>query len=252
MDIITTISMTISQRNKKMVDFHSHFLPNVDDGADSLECSLEILECLNKQGVDNVVATPHFYADRESIREFLSRRQFSHELLRKELETKGQVAPKILLGAEVALNPETPKDKDLERLCIENTNVILVELPYGNYQEWMTYAIYEIISRKKLHPVIAHFERFCTDKKMLKIYETLLSLEISVQINADSFLDKHNFKTIKHFVKKGIIDVIGSDVHNNIGRKSNLDKAKQVIERKFGKEYFAKLNENALKLLNLM
>jgi len=57
-----------------MIDFHSHILPKLDDGSSSSDESCKLLRCLATQGVESVVATPHFYADNESVERFLARR----------------------------------------------------------------------------------------------------------------------------------------------------------------------------------
>ena len=54
-----------------MVDFHSHILPEMDDGADSVDTSLAMLRESFRQGVDLICATPHFYADEEDPKSFL-------------------------------------------------------------------------------------------------------------------------------------------------------------------------------------
>ena len=54
-----------------MIDWHSHVLPALDDGSRSVDESLALLRMLSEQGVDTVIATPHFYADRESLSSFL-------------------------------------------------------------------------------------------------------------------------------------------------------------------------------------
>ena len=53
-----------------MIDFHSHILPGMDDGSQTVEESLTLLEMLRAQGVDTVAATPHFYARENSRRCF--------------------------------------------------------------------------------------------------------------------------------------------------------------------------------------
>lgn len=48
----------------RMIDFHSHVLPGIDDGSDCVEESLEMLHTAKNQGVSTMLATPHFYASR--------------------------------------------------------------------------------------------------------------------------------------------------------------------------------------------
>ena len=62
-----------------MTDLHTHILPGMDDGAVSVETSLEMLRMERDQGVDAVVLTPHFYRDRERPEQFLARRRASAE-----------------------------------------------------------------------------------------------------------------------------------------------------------------------------
>ncbi|MBR6529107.1 MAG: capsular polysaccharide biosynthesis protein, partial [Firmicutes bacterium] len=86
-----------------IIDFHSHLLPCVDHGSQSIEESIEMLRIMKSQGIDAVVATPHFYADEEFPEEFLKRRKVGAENLMKAIEgLAGEDFPHIYLGAEVA------------------------------------------------------------------------------------------------------------------------------------------------------
>ena len=57
-----------------MIDFHSHILPKVDHGSNSLETSIKQLELAKKYGVTDVVATSHFYPQSNCDSAFLDRR----------------------------------------------------------------------------------------------------------------------------------------------------------------------------------
>ena len=50
-----------------MLDIHTHILPGIDDGSQSIEESIAMLGKLAEQGVDTVIATPHFYIDRMNM-----------------------------------------------------------------------------------------------------------------------------------------------------------------------------------------
>ena len=58
-----------------IIDFHSHILPGIDDGARNLNSSMSMLEQVREQKVDYMVATPHFYASQDRIETFLQRRR---------------------------------------------------------------------------------------------------------------------------------------------------------------------------------
>ncbi|MBQ2897844.1 MAG: hypothetical protein IJE46_05950 [Clostridia bacterium] len=215
-----------------------------------MDCSLEMLDLYVKQGVDALVATPHYYDTDETVNRFLSRRDKAYDKLMFELAKNGKEYPQIVLGAEVALSTDIAKNIDLEKLCIGQSNAILIELPYTGYFEWMTYEIYDIISKRKLHPVLAHFERFCNKKNISK-FENLLSLDVSVQINADSFLDGRAYKTVKHLVKNNNFDVLGSDAHNITDRRSNFPGAVKKIQKKYGEEFLSQIDNKARKIIGV-
>ena len=71
-----------------MIDFHSHFLPGMDDGSRSVSESINMLKALEKQNIDIVVATPHFYLDMNSVSSFLKRREEFHEKLSRVIKTE--------------------------------------------------------------------------------------------------------------------------------------------------------------------
>ena len=83
-----------------VVDFHSHILPDMDDGSDSLETSLAMLRASRAAGVDLMVATSHYYRRKESIGEFLERREDRLSGLLPHLD---RTCCGVIPGAEVAL-----------------------------------------------------------------------------------------------------------------------------------------------------
>ena len=83
-----------------MTDCHSHILPEMDDGSDSIEMSCSMLEQLRQQGVERSIATPHFYRRREkSVAAYLEKRQRQFA----KLKAANPAVQNIFLGAEVAI-----------------------------------------------------------------------------------------------------------------------------------------------------
>ena len=62
-----------------VIDFHSHILPGIDDGARNLDVSLAMLEKIREQKIDYMAATPHFYASQDRIEKFLDNRERAWE-----------------------------------------------------------------------------------------------------------------------------------------------------------------------------
>ena len=73
-----------------LTEYHCHILPGIDDGSDSVETSLQMVEMMHAQGVERICATPHFYAHREqSVAGFLKKRQDAYEKI------QGQTLEKV-------------------------------------------------------------------------------------------------------------------------------------------------------------
>ena len=69
-----------------MIDFHSHILPGIDDGAKTVEESISMLKSSYEKGVRITVLTPHFYPKgQESLPPFIQKRQEAYELLKTDI-----------------------------------------------------------------------------------------------------------------------------------------------------------------------
>ncbi len=235
-------------KEQGIVDFHSHILPNVDDGADSLETSLKMLELSRSQGVDIMVSTSHYYNFQETVPSFLKRRDEAVERLCTHIAEHDLDMPEIVTAAEVRLYPEMHMEEQLDPLCIDGTKNILVEMPYGKWSPWMLNEVYALIS-KGYRPIMAHVERYLGVVKEREILDGLLSLDVYVQCNADSFSERKMRNFIKKLVKMNRLTVIGSDFHNLDSRISHFDDAIAYIEKKFGADYLRVLMENAAYLI---
>ena len=145
----------------KLIDIHSHILQNIDDGSESVEMAIELLKESANQNVGTVVLTPHYYpSEKQTVESFLNNRQKALELLKGEMGKQEFDFPHLKLGAEVALTADLSKVQDIEKLAIEGTNYILIEMSYEVWQDWMFENLYFLIAAKNLIPVIAHIERY--------------------------------------------------------------------------------------------
>ena len=230
------------------IDFHSHILPGVDDGADSLETSLNMLALSKKQGVDRIVSTSHYYNFRESVESFVKRRDDAVYNLCRHINEHDMDLPEIITAAEVRLFPGMHTEENLESLCVDGTKNILVEMPYSTWSSWMYNEIYALIS-KGYKPIMAHIERFLGSVKEKDITENILSMDVYVQCNADSLPDRKMKKFIKKLIKANRLTVIGSDCHNMNERISHFDDLCEYISKKFGEDYLNVIMENAAYLL---
>ena len=139
-----------------MIDFHTHILPGIDDGAKTPSVSARMLDKEIEQGVKEVVFTPHYYG-KTSVAEFLSLRSEAYDQLCAQNNTQ----IKFRLGAEVLLTGVN--DPDNELLCnfaIEGTRCVLIELPYAQWSELVLDKINDFIADTGYSIIIAHAERY--------------------------------------------------------------------------------------------
>lgn len=228
-----------------MTDFHTHVLPGIDDGSRDIEMTRSLLIAEKQQGVDRVIATPHFYAHRISIEGFLNRRNHALAEVLRDVEgarlQMGQEQPAseglplIRVGAEVYFFPGMGKAAKLPYLCINGTNVLLVEMPFQQWKEEILADLQDILRRQKLRIVLAHVERYLEFQKDRQVWNQVMALPVTIQLNAGSFLKGWSRRRLCLRMMEDHENVIlGSDCHNLDTRRPNLAAARAVIERKCG------------------
>lgn len=229
-----------------MIDFHTHLLPKMDDGSKSVEESLKMLTELAKQGVNTVAATPHFSANAETVDHFVERRRKSFESLKDSLNNG---MPKILLGAEVKFYQGISRLENLRSLCLEGTNILLLEMPTCKWTEYVIKEVIDISSTMGLYVVLAHVERFIMFQSD-EILERLLSSGIYFQVNAEFFTRRLTRRKAFKMLKNQQIFFLGSDCHNLTDRSPDIGEALALIEKKFGKKYVIRFDEYAENLMS--
>jgi len=218
----------------KLIDFHSHVLPNIDDGANSLEVALDMLKLSKAQGVETVLATPHFLPEKQSVEDFIRRRDEAFHDLQSYSNRMETEIPSIKLGAEVQYSPELFNLSSLNKLCIENTNTLLLELPFTYWNDWLYYSLFELTVKSKVKIVLAHLERYVDNKQSFKKLEPIFDMNVFIQLNCDSILSFQKRSIIDLFFKKYRVDAIGSDMHNLTKRTTHMDQTKKRIIKKYG------------------
>ena len=228
-----------------MIDWHSHVLPALDDGSRSVDESLALLKMLSEQGVDTVIATPHFYADRESLSSFLERREGSYKILRDAL---AEGMPRILLGAEVSYYSGISRLEGLSRLCIEGTDILLLEMPFLKWTESIVREVELMLTSTSYTVVLAHIERYF-DMRNGEAIERLLSRGAVMQSNAGFFCRRGSRRLALKLLRSGTVSLIGSDTHSVEQRPPRIDEACEIIKKKLGNEYIEKINRLGYSLL---
>ena len=229
-----------------IIDMHCHILPGVDDGARDVETSLAMLEASRAQGVQYMVATPHFYATRDRVDTFLDRRREAWETLKSRM---GADYPGIVLGAEVAFFRGISRAERLEALKIEGTDCILLEMPFRPWSEDDVDEVSEILEKHGYTIILAHVERYLAMRGNADYIGNLLELPVLAQINAESLLDWRQRGKLIKMVRNGQVHLLGSDCHGIHHRPPNLGEGREILRKKTGTEYLDRIDWRSEELL---
>lgn len=227
------------------IDYHSHILPRMDDGAEDTAQSLEMIKSLKAQGVDRIISTSHFYAHRESVDNFLSRRERRLE----ELLGANPAITDIIPGAEVAIERDLSEKKELEKLTVGDSGFILLELPYRPYSGWMTEEILEIQFGLGLKPIIAHLNRYISTYSSSQINDILSLSGVLFQFNNEVFHSRRDTAFLLKLIKNDYPVVFGSDTHNMDKRAPNFDIFEKVMKKKLRGDKFDALIKDYCKYM---
>lgn len=226
-----------------VIDLHTHVLPKIDDGSDSVETSAGMLHRMAQHGVDVVCATPHFYRDRTDVETFLSRRDAAWQRLQQ-----AQPLPvPLVLGAEVTYYSGISEEKNLHQLCLEGTNTLLLEMPYS---DWNSFQIDEVMSLAwdcGFDVVLVHPERLTMGANNKRYLHMLYSLPM--QVNAGALRQWRTRRGALEILQNTAKPLLGSDCHNLKSRAPNLWEGRSVVERKLGREFLSDMDQNAQMLL---
>ena len=235
-----------------LTDHHSHIIPGIDDGAKSVEMSMEMIGCLKKQGVQRIVATPHFYAHREDgIPAYLEKRQQAFDRFRPYIPEDVN----IVLGAEVYVTDYLFNNDDLTGITYGNSRYILTEYPYNSqFGEKTMQKFYALIQNHRFIPVIPHVERYRSLTDNPDFIEELKDIGVIIQTNVSNYADKAPFfkkRRLMKLIDAGLIDILGTDAHSFSHNTPELySQAIKNISEKCGKHKLDKMMDAASVIFN--
>ncbi len=215
-----------------MNDMHTHILPAIDDGSKNSKMSVDMIKALAAEGVEKIVLTPHFYPSENSVEQFLKRRAVSLEHLKRAAEGES-LGAEIYIGAEVFYMDSLDKAEGFERLAIDGTSYMLLEMPFDTWSDRTLETVYRIISCG-ITPIIVHFERFIPFQKDMSGFYELRNMGCILQMNAAYFTGFFNRRRAFKFFGEGLCKLIGSDCHNLDSRPPKLKFAYDAIRSRFG------------------
>jgi protein-tyrosine phosphatase len=218
-------------------DLHGHILFGVDDGPESPDDAMTMLQLEYDCGVRTVYLTPHY-----------RRNMFESppELRRKHFERLKQLCAERFPDLELRLGCELYANMDMLQqvgedgcLTMDSTEFVLLEFPMYAEKRYMIERCQSLL-HSGYSPIIAHAERYRAIRRDPGLLQTLADMGVYIQMNAASIIGKEGLLW-KWFCKKamerGLLHFIGSDAHDTDQRRPDLEKCAQYLEKTMGAEY---------------
>jgi len=220
------------------VDFHSHLLPGIDDGCQTIEDSLENIRELQKQGIKKIITTPHIFQELYPNTPEIIRSKLA--IVRKALSDQ-QIEMDIEATAEYYLDEWFCKNfKDIELLTLPG-KYILVETNYMEKPHFMEEILFELqISGYKV--ILAHPERYNYLLGDFRKFNDLFDTGILFQCNLLSFTGYYSPRIKEasmYLLKNKMMHMVGSDIHK-------MKHASTITQFKKSKDYAELMKLNLL------
>ena len=235
-DLSTQIECVIGKL-LPMIDIHSHLLPAVDDGARGIQESLALLKIAVRDGIQEMVLTPHIYFGRWDNSLQILRPRF--DAFARLVESKG-IPIQLHLGAEVHLLIESIAMLERGEIPFigswEREPAMLVELHDGSIPPYTTTAM-RLIRRHGVRPIVAHPERNRAIMKEPDRVEELMAEGCLLQVTAGSLTGGfgRGAEAAAHaLLSRGWVTFVATDAHNLRHRPPLLSEARETLKREYG------------------
>lgn len=219
-----------------MIDVHCHILPDVDDGSECMQESINMAMIAKEQGIDKIIATPHYHPEFKYLKgEELNK---ACEEFKKQLK-ENNIDIDIYLGNEIYFTYDLiEKISELDFYCLNNSKYILIEFPPTNFPLNLCNIVYEL-KQKGFIPVLAHVERYIKIHDDPEIIYDCIKTGAIIQINSSSLIGKQG-KEIQRFcnllIGRNMVHLVATDAHGSQRRRPMMKDAYQYIEKKYSKE----------------
>lgn len=218
-----------------MIDLHCHILPGIDDGADSLEVSLEMARIAVADGITLTACTPHqmpgYYENKAAdIRRAVA-------ALQAQLDAAG-IPLRLTTGADVHLVPEMARGlRDRELMTLADGRYFLFEPPHNVAPPRLADSVFDTMAAG-FHPIITHPERL---RWIEDHYDTMTRLAQSgawMQLTAGSIIGRFGKRAqywSERMLDEGLVHLIATDAHNLRGRTPRMQAAVDLVAQRLGR-----------------
>lgn len=224
-----------------ITDIHCHIIPDIDDGPATLEESLMMAQIALNEEITTIVASPHF-TQPKNIEAFVSERDAKLEKLREYLEKSG-TRIEVIKGAEVYIDMELFEIENLDKLTINSTRYILIELPMTLFPIYTEEFLYRLQLLGYI-PIIAHPERNESIVRKPELLYNLVDMGSLIQVNSGSITGLFGSsvqKCVRTIIKRGMVHMVATDAHSKRKRQPLMTDCIKMLNKLIGYENTKKL-----------
>ena len=221
-----------------MIDIHSHFLPDVDDGAANLTEAVAMVRMAVANGTKRIITTPHFNVNSPGTKAGLDFRRDVYQRFR-EAVTSEKLLVDVYFGCELYAASNT--DFLLEHgiyATLAGSRYLLVEFDFSSRPEYIRDVLASVAARG-LIPVLAHPERYIRiQADQPSIYDWVLSGCV-IQVNNGSLVGefgRDSFLCANSLMRHGLVHVVASDAHSARERTPDLSRVYSFIAENYSRE----------------
>lgn len=195
-------------------DIHSHVMYGIDDGAKTVEDTINLVKAMYNQGFRKMVVTPHVSQDiypntKEKILEKLA--EVRKIIAEQEMDMEIDAAAEYMIDEQFIKLTESD-----EKLLTLYDNKVLVEMSFMYETPYLYNALFTMQTRG-YQPVLAHPERYNFYHHQLEKYDELKQKGCLFQLNTIAFSGYYGEgikRTAEYLFEKKMYDYCGSDVHH--------------------------------------
>lgn len=232
-----------------MIDFHSHILPKVDDGARSVEETFNLIKEAKQAGFEAIISTSHYIEN--CFETNVKERKILIEAISRKLKENNQDI-EIYLGNEMYITENLINLLKKGNACtINNSNYVLFEIPLNSTPINLYDVIYDM-QENMLVPVLAHPERYSYIQNNPNVLNELIEKGVLLQSNYGSIIGQYGEKArviVTKMFENNMVHFLGSDVHRENTVYTNIPKILEKIEEIIGNKKLKEITDKNPKLV---
>lgn len=224
-----------------MIDMHSHILPNIDDGARSVEETFHLIQEAKEVGFEAIIATSHYmegYYETDTPEREIWVKAIYDKLQEKNIDINLYLGNEIYLSENMITLLEEGKAS-----TINDTSYVLFEMPL-NVEPLNLYDVIYEMQQYKLVPILAHPERYTFVQEEPELIYDLIQKGVLMQANYASVIGYYGQKAqmiVKKLLENNMIHFLGSDVHRQNTIYSRIPQILEELKSIIGKSKLEEL-----------